>query len=213
MCQSANDTMLIPLYKAIRILHAVSTFDIYMVHVPMSPVQYEQACRACPCVPHGIYDDDDRLGGVIIVSVLPRGGPSYDAVTRATHAWLLAALGEQQQHDMNMDLLRACCHAEILFKLSDPGVVASHRPAYDALKALVPSGVVANPGWMPLQALWNWASSGDAGCSCSSCGRKFESILNLDGIDDLLTPSRYSATGQGVCPGCALHPSKRSRRC
>jgi hypothetical protein len=100
---------------------------------------------------------------------------------------------------------------EIVHALSDPGVVEDHRSAYEALMALVPSGVVANPGWMPLRSLWNWASSGDDGCSCSSCGEKFESILNPACIDDFLRPSGYTAAGQGICAECVLHPSKRPR--
>ena len=196
---------MLPLDGSLRILRATSTD--YMLQVRMSAVEYERACRERPGVQHEIYDNDARMGGDIVVSILPM----YDAPT-TTHAWLLAAMGERRDADVSMDLLRACCHMELVYSFSVPDVVEDHRHEYEALCALVPGGVIADPGWMRLRDLWNWAfGKSENGCRCDSCGEPFKSVVDVDGLDSLLRRSDccFPNSQSETCVRCA--PRKRRR--
>ena len=193
-----------PLDISFGVLSDISTG--YMIQVSITSSEYERACRERPDVPHEVYDMSDDE---IVVSLLRKGDEDAQAVT---NAWLLAALGEtpliEPDTDTDMRILRACCHMEIVGAMSCPGIVKEHRAAYEALKASVPSGIVDNPGWMPLRDLWSsWASSPEHRCGfeCASCGEKLESVLGVDCVDEIL---QRSVEDVRRCVGCALAKRK-----
>ena len=195
-----------PLHISFGILWDISTG--YMMQVSMTSSEYERACRERPDVPHEVYDMSDDE---IVVSLLRKGDEDAQAVT---NAWLLAALGEtpliepDTDTSTSMRILRACCHMEVVGAMSCSGIVKEHRAAYEALKASVPSGIVDNPGWMPLRDLWSsWASSPEprGGFECASCGEKLESVLGVDCVDEIL---QRSVEDVRRCVGCALAKRK-----